>query len=246
VLSIAVRDFLVPMVFWSAVFVLVSLGIGVVTGMLCMRRLRQARAATLTRSLVWFGRLWMIVGLGLVPAIIAVVQAVPFAVERSLAHAIDRGSPVVVEWTTRVAADYAASAFDITNDQTMVDLGPFQRQLADLIADTERAPAHFSFRGIKRWAQLAFLRAMQKGLTDLGGGRDQMSWADLVTLATGQLQAGSGMLLGGLRVALHTAAWTNVYMAVLLIGLCHAVTLAVFFLAFRPTAAGPAELPTSG
>ena len=244
-LSIAFRDFLVPMVLWSVVFVTVSLGVGIVTGVLCMRRLRRAKAGRPKRPLVWFGRIWMLIGLGLVPAIIAVVQAVPFAVERSLAQAIDRGSPVVVEWTTRVAADYAASALGITNDQAMIDLAPFQRQLADLIAETERAPARFSFRGLRRWAELAFLRAMQKGLTDLGGGRDQMTWTDLVKLATNQLQAGSGMLLSGLRVALHTAAWTNVYMAVLFIGLCHAVTFAVFFLVFRPAAPSPAELTTS-
>ena len=121
----------------------------------------------------------------------------------------------------------------------MVDLAPFQLQLAALVADVEATPAAFSLSGLKRWGHLAFLKAMQSGVAELGVGRVRLTWADLVHLTKTQLLARSGVLFGGLRLALHTAAWTNVYMAVMLIGLCHAVTFAVFFLAFRPAAPGP-------
>ena len=106
----AITNLLVPLIVWSTVFVLVAVVAGLPMSRWCVVRMR-GRHADSALSGTHRGLLgaWIVVVLFVLPAGIALFNAVPFAASRGLAQIIERSEPETTQWVADLIAKHGAA-----------------------------------------------------------------------------------------------------------------------------------------
>lgn len=236
-----VSNLIVPLAVWSGIFVAAAVVVAVPTGVWCGRRIRRARASGRMLSTPRVLLLWLlaVAGLFAIPAAIAVIHAVPFAIERGLAQILERSAPEAAVRITDLASSHVASLIGVGDDHTLVDVGALQaRTEAALEELREAASSRSGFARVYDIAATMCLRAVQAALADAGPADGRVSWHDVNARTKTILSRSASVLVADTVVSLHLAAWTNVVSALGFVALSHVLTVAVCFLLVRPMIRG--------
>ena len=103
----AVTNFLVPLIVWSAVFVVVTIVLAIPMARWCVVRMRPVDASgRMSSNRRWLLRTWIVVVLFILPPGIALFNAVPFAASRALALMIEDSEPGTTKWVADFVAQH--------------------------------------------------------------------------------------------------------------------------------------------
>jgi hypothetical protein len=234
----AVANLLIPLLWWSAVFTVIALLLGLPVARWGLRRLRVARAQEPSRAAhAWLFRSWIAAVLFVIPAIIALVNAVPFSVANSFASLMEKSAPEAAEWITNLAADQVEATLGIQDGDTVVNTIELKKRAAQAASELVAARESLStFAYVQNVATEQSLVLVQAALGELGPSTGEVTWDDVVARARWLMASGSSFVFSDMATGLRLAAWGHVLTAVALIAGCNLLTVLLFSAAIRPAA----------
>jgi hypothetical protein len=228
-LAFGLRHVLLPLVLASAVFMSVAFAAGLVVAWWASRPARvSADARPRPRGRRWTGRVILAIGCLAAPVAIALFHAVPFAVERALADAIERAAPASIDWIMDLAARHAMSALGVGNEDTALDVGALRQRVTSALAAAQADRSRgWTWRGVRALAQAQFLALVQRVLAGMDA-TSVITWRELSARAASLARAGGGGAFATTVAALRATASAHVVWALLLVAACDAISVAVY------------------
>jgi hypothetical protein len=192
-LSVCSAPVLRALLLWIIVFVGAVMLLGLGLFLLAQRRIRRLAAdpaRPLRESGVWSVRLLLIiVQANLLPAF-ALVIAVPFALERGVATAIESASPRVVDWGARMGTDALKRKFAIADGSAIVDLGELAPFLRSVPPAASKARGIFgALRHVPALTTNTYYRAVDSVVGRAAGADLRLTWDDLFRSVHEQFRA---------------------------------------------------------
>lgn len=182
-LAVCSAQILRALLLWIVVFVAAVILPGLGLFLLSQRRIRRLALdpeRPLQKSRIWSARLLLIiVQANLLPAF-ALVIAVPFAVERGIANAIETASPRVLDWGARLGTDALRRRFAISDGSAIVDLGELAPFLRAAPPAASKARGVFgALAVVPRLTTNAYFRAASAAVDRAAASNLRITWDDL-------------------------------------------------------------------
>lgn len=232
-LQLAVNEFLLPLLWWSAVFALAAACISVGVIWWLVRRLRaiSARGGRVSGARMLIAGLTVCVGSVVVPVSIAFVHAVPFSVERGLTAAIERSAPLASDWLVDLSASQMAGLLHVDLDDTAIDVSRLSARVSTALATLRAIGRPEPLLDRLRWLSAKeSLGLMEKSVAELRG---HVSWHDLVRTTKSRMRTRLSWLSEDAKLSLEVAARANVYSAATQVAACNAVVVLIVLLIIR-------------
>lgn len=224
VFDLAVRHALWPVVFWTA-----ALGGGcLLAALVTWRVLRvMGRTRTMSAAVKPFWYVWVTLAIFVVPAMVTVIFATPFALERELAIIARTQPAVVVDWAAGYGSRALRQAVGIASDDVAMDVTWVQAQLASLDR-ASAGTASWAWRAVPRFLQAPYTRAAHEVLSSFGATESKITWRELDDSVRALLTATADVAAQAMSLTLYAAAYRYLLFWWLTLAGCHLATLAVY------------------
>lgn len=219
VLRFGVDHLLVPIVFWSVVF----MGGAGISGMFVAKWLSR-RTPGPGPARTWPAQVVLIAGCFLLPAGVALFHAVPFAWSRGVASGIESATPAVTGWLMDLTTSEAMKLFDVKDSEVALDISAVTSTLAAAIEAREREAARGS-AGILALARIEGLKLLDRTMRTIAPNNGRITWRELERAARERAIADSRLFLGVFVASLRASALGYLISAVFLTLACQALAV---------------------
>ena len=230
-LAFGVRNVLVALLQWSAVFVGGALAASVPVAWWSIYRARCS--STGGASFAW---LLIVVGLFVSVPLVALFHAVPYAVERSLSEMVQGPrSQDAVDWIVGLTADQLAEKLNVQAPSTRVNVRELKTQVADAVRQArDMVPDDSQFGEIRSLLEEKSLATLQAVLDQVPVRNGTVAWSELVERMRTVMAEQSSSTFADLSTRLDRAAEANIRATYIAVAGCNLATLFLVAVFARP------------
>jgi hypothetical protein len=192
-LSVCFTPIVQALLLWVPVFVGSVLLLGIGLFRFGQSRIRTAVAdgsGPFPRSRVWAVRLTLVLTQIVLLPLLALVMAVPFALEQGAARTIESASTKVLDWGMRTGTDALKEKFQIVDDTAIVDLARVAPVLRSIPPAATRARGFLGvLSAVPKLATNAYFSAINTVVERAAEANLRLTWNDVFRSARTQFEA---------------------------------------------------------